>query len=164
MARTIIGVNDPKAVKRYSGMLHLDVSQRAYWGQRFMGKGENAELPVQLLTDLESDAGEQIYYDLLAEMRMTPVEGENTLEGNEEAQRPYTDSIYIDQARAGINTGGRMTRKRTLHNLRDKARRQQSNYWGRAACASTASERRRASRLALRPSQRRHGCGRVCRR
>lgn len=131
MARTIIGVNDPKAVKRYSGMLHLDVSQRAYWGQRFMGKGENAETPVQLLTELESDAGEQIYYDLLAEMRMTPVEGENTLEGNEEAQRPYTDSIYIDQARAGVNTGGRMTRKRTLHNLRDKARRQQSNYWAR---------------------------------
>jgi len=131
MARTIIGVNDPKAVKKYSGMLHFDVSQRAYWGQRFMGRGAEAEVPVQLLTDLESDAGEQIYYDLLAELRMTPIEGENNLEGNEEQQRFYTDSIYIDQARAGVNTGGRMTRKRTLHNLREKARRQQANYWAR---------------------------------
>lgn len=131
MARTIIGVNDPKAVKKYSGMLHMDVSQKAYWGQRFMGRGAESEMPIQLLTDLEQDAGEQIYYDLLAEMRMTPIEGENNLEGNEEAQRFYTDSVYIDQARAGVNTGGRMTRKRTLHNLRDRARRQQSNYWAR---------------------------------
>ena len=131
MARTIIGVNDPKAVKKYSGLLAYDTSQKSYWNSRFMAKGAEAEVPIQILTDLESDAGEQIYYDLLAELRMAPVEGEDNLEGNEEAQRFYTDSLYIDQARAGVNTGGRMTRKRTLHNLREKGRRQQSSWWAR---------------------------------
>lgn len=131
MARTIIGVNDAKAVKKYSGLLAYDTSQKSYFNQRFMARGAEAEVPIQILTDLESDAGEQIYYDLLAEMRMAPIEGENNLEGNEEAQRFYTDSIYIDQARCGVNTGGRMTRKRTLHNLREKARRQQSGWWAR---------------------------------
>lgn len=131
MARTIVGVNDPKAVKKYSGLLAFDTSQKSYFNQRFMARGAEAEVPIQILTDLESDAGEQIYYDLLAELRMAPVEGEDNLEGKEEAQRFYTDSIYIDQARCGVNTGGRMTRKRTLHNLREKARRQQSNWWGR---------------------------------
>lgn len=131
MARTIIGVNDAKAVKKYSGLLAFDTSQKSYWNQRFMARGAEAEVPVQILTDLESDAGEQITYDLLAELRMAPVEGEDNLEGKEEAQKFYTDSIYIDQARCGVNTGGRMTRKRTLHNLREKARRQQSNWWGR---------------------------------
>ena len=131
MARTIVGVNDAKAVKRYSGLLAFDTSQKSYWNNRFMAKGAEAEVPVQILTDLESDAGEQITYDLLAELRMAPVEGEDMLEGNEEGQRFYTDSIYIDQARAGVNTGGRMTRKRTLHNLREKARRQQSGWWAR---------------------------------
>lgn len=131
MARTIIGVNDPKAVKRYSGNLALDTSAKSYWSTRFMGRGAEAEVPVQILTDLESDAGEEIKYDLLAELTMAPVEGDDTLEGKEERQRFYTDSVYIDQARCGVNTGGRMTRKRTLHNLREKARRQQSNWWAR---------------------------------
>ncbi|HNF63987.1 MAG TPA: N4-gp56 family major capsid protein, partial [Rhodocyclaceae bacterium] len=67
----------------------------------------------------------------LAELKMAPVEGDDILEGKEEAQRFYTDTIYIDQARCGVNTGGRMTRKRTLHNLREKARRQQSSWWAR---------------------------------
>lgn len=131
MARTIIGVGDAKAVKRWSGLLAYDVSQKSYFNQRFMGRGEAAEVPIQILTDLESDAGDQIAYDLLAELRMAPVEGEDTLEGKEEAQRFYTDTIYIDQARCGVNTGGKMTRKRTLHNLREKAKRQQSSWWGR---------------------------------
>jgi len=131
MARTIIGVNDAKAVKRYSGGLAYDTSQKGYWSQRFMARGAEAEVPIQILTDLESDAGEQITYDLLTELRMAPVEGEDVLEGNEEGQKFYTDSVYIDQARVGVNTGGRMTRKRTLHNLREKAKRQQSNWWAR---------------------------------
>lgn len=131
MARTIIGVNDAKAVKRWAGLLAYDSSQKSYFNQRFMARGAEAEVPIQILTDLESDAGEQINYDLLAELRMAPVEGEDVLEGKEEAQRYYSDSIYIDQARCGVNTGGRMTRKRTLNNLREKAKRQQSSWWAR---------------------------------
>lgn len=131
MARTIIGVNDPKAVKRYAGLMAYDTSQKSYFNQRFMARGAEAEVPIQILTDLETDAGETISYDLLAELRMAPVEGEDVLEGKEEAQRFYTDSIYIDQARCGVNTGGRMTRKRTLNNLREKGKRQQSSWWAR---------------------------------
>ncbi len=131
MARTIIGVNDAKAVKRYAGLLAYDESQKSYFNQRFIGRGAEAETPIQLLTDLESDAGEMIAYDLLAELKMAPIEGENNLENNEEQQKFFTDTIYIDQARCGVNTGGRMTRKRTLHNLREKARRQQSSWWAR---------------------------------
>lgn len=129
--RTIVGVNDPKAVKKYSAALALDASQKAYWNSRFMGRGANAATPLQVLTDLERDAGEEIKYDLLAELRMAPVEGEDILENKEEQMRFYTDSVYIDQARAGVNTGGRMTRKRTIHNLRDRARWQQSQWWAR---------------------------------
>lgn len=130
MAKTTIGINDPKAVKRWSGLLTYDVLQKTFFS-RFTGKGEDSRTPVQILTDLESDAGEMISYDLLAELKMAPVEGEDTLEGKEEQQRFYTDTIYIDQARGGVNTGGAMTRKRTLHKLRENAKRQQSSWWGR---------------------------------
>ncbi|CDN87324.1 hypothetical protein BN948_01744 [Hydrogenophaga intermedia] len=131
MARTIIGVNDAKAVKKWAGLLAYDTSHKSYFNQRFMARGAEAEVPIQILTDLESDAGETISYDLLAELKMAPVEGEDILEGKEEGQRFYTDQIYIDQARCGVNTGGRMTRKRTLHDLREKAKRQQSSWWAR---------------------------------
>jgi N4-gp56 family major capsid protein len=131
MARTVVGVNDPRAVKKWSGNLALDTSAKSYFNSRFMARGAEAEVPVQILTELESDAGEEIKYDLLAELTMAPVEGDDTLEGKEERQRFYTDSVYIDQARCGVNTGGRMTRKRTLHNLREKAKRQQSSWWAR---------------------------------
>ncbi|GAB3359064.1 MULTISPECIES: N4-gp56 family major capsid protein [Giesbergeria] len=131
MARTIVGVNDPKAVKRWAGLLAVDSSQKSYFNTRFMARGADAEVPIQILTDLESDAGEQIQYDLLAELTMAPVEGEDNLEGNEERQRFYTDTVYIDQARCGVNTGGRMTRKRTLHDLRARAKQQQSGWWAR---------------------------------
>jgi len=86
MARTIIGVNDPKAVKRFSGLLAYDASMKSYFDQRFVGAGAEAEVPIQILTDLESDAGDQISYDLLAEMKMAPVEGEDNLEGKEEGR------------------------------------------------------------------------------
>ena len=131
MARTIVGVNDAKAVKKWAGLLAYDTSHKSYFNQRFMARGAEAEVPIQILTDLESDAGEQISYDLLAELKMAPVEGEDILEGKEESQKFYTDQIYIDQARCGVNTGGRMTRKRTLHDLREKAKRQQSSWWAR---------------------------------
>ena len=62
MARTIIGVNDAKAIKKWSGMLAYDTSHKSYFNQRFMARGSEAEVPIQILTDLESDAGEQISY------------------------------------------------------------------------------------------------------
>jgi N4-gp56 family major capsid protein len=53
------------------------------------------------------------------------------LRGKEEDLKFYTDSVLIDQLRGGVNTGGRMTRKRTIHDLRKVARARQSDWWAR---------------------------------
>jgi len=131
MAKTIIGLNDPKAVKKYSAFLAVDTARISYWNKKFMGKGEEAPTPIQMLPHLESDAGEQITFDLSVQLKMQPVEGDDVLEGQEEDLQFYTDQVYIDQLRGGVNTGGRMTRKRTIHNLRKLARKRQSEWWGR---------------------------------
>lgn len=131
MPRTIIGLNDAKAVKRYSAFLAVDTAKIGYFSKKFMGRGENASTPIQMLSQLESDAGEQITFDLSMQMKMQPVEGDDTLEGQEEDLRFFSSQVYIDQMRGGVNTGGRMTRKRTMHNLRDIARRRQSEWWAR---------------------------------
>jgi N4-gp56 family major capsid protein len=131
MARTIVGLNDPKAVKKYSAFLAVDVGRKSYFNKKFMGKGVEAQTPLQMLTSLENDAGDTVSYDLVMQLRMQPVEGDNTLEGKEEDLKFYSDSVVIDQARGGVNTGGRMTRKRTIHDLRKVARARQSDWWGR---------------------------------
>ena len=131
MARTIVGLNDPKAVKKYSAALAVDVGRESYFTKRFMGEGEASRTPLQMLPHLENDAGEMISYDLSMQLGMEPIEGDNILEGHEEDLKFYTDQVYIDQMRGGVNTGGRMTRKRTIHDLRKIARKRQSEWWAR---------------------------------
>lgn len=131
MAKTIIGLNDAKAVKRFSAFLATDTARKSYFNKKFMGEGVESEMPIQILRQLESDGGEQISYDLVMQQKMEPVEGDETLEGKEEDLSFFSDSVYIDQARGGVNTGGRMTRKRTIHDLRKIARTKQSDWWSR---------------------------------
>lgn len=90
--RTVIGLNDAKAVKRYSGYLAVDVGRTSYFNKKFMGVGEDSSMPIQMLPHLESDAGEQITYDLSMQLKMQPVEGDNTLEDKEEDLKFYTDN------------------------------------------------------------------------
>jgi len=131
MAITTVGLNDAKAVKRWSAKLMVDIGKKAYFTKKFMGDGPDSPYPIQRLTDLESEAGDQISFDLSMQLKQEPTEGDDTLEGNEEALIDFTDTVYIDQARHGVNAGGRMTRKRTLHNLRTIARNRLSDYWSR---------------------------------
>ena len=131
MAKTIIGVGDPKAVKRYSALLATDTAKKGYWTSRFFGKGVDASAPVHQLNELENQAGDLITYDLSVQLAGQGVEGDDTLEGNEEKLTLYTDSLYIDQYRHAVDTGGAMTRKRTIHNLRDIAKKRLSDWWAR---------------------------------
>jgi len=130
MARTIIGVNDSKAVKKYSAFLAVDTNRKSYWTRKFMG-GPDSSMPVTQLLELENDAGEYISYDISMQMGMQPVEGDDVLEGKEQQLKFYTDGLYIDQMRGGVNSGGRMTRKRTVHDLRKVAKNRQSDWWSR---------------------------------
>ncbi len=129
--RTIVGVGDPKAVQKYSTFLAVDVGRESYFSRKFMGEGEQAQTPLQVITDLESDAGDKVSYDVVMQLRQKPVEGDNPIEGKGEKLRFYTDSLLIDQARGNVDTGGRMTRKRTIHDMRKIARTRQAEWWAR---------------------------------
>jgi len=131
MSRTIVGVGDPKAVKKYSAFLAVDVGRKSYFNKKFMGEGQEAQTPLQTLPHLESDAGDQISYDLVMQLKMKPIQGDNILRGKEEDLKFYTDNLYIDQMRGGVNTGGKMTAKRTVHDMRKVARVRQSDWWSR---------------------------------
>lgn len=131
MARTVVGVNSPLAIKRNSAALAADVPKESYFDQRFVGTGEPATLPIQRLNELETDAGEQITFDLSVQLKQQPIEGDNVQEGTEEGLEFFQDNVYIDQQRCGVDGGGRMTRKRSLHKMRDVGRRRMSEWWAR---------------------------------
>jgi N4-gp56 family major capsid protein len=124
---TTIPFGDPKAVKRWSGQLFLDILTKGYFDRKFVSESDNSV--IQRLTDLESDAGDTISFDLSVQLRNKPTTGDNRLEGKEENLRFFTDQVYIDQMRHGVSAGGKMSRKRTVHNIRSIARDRLSDYW-----------------------------------
>lgn len=129
--QTVIGVNNSIAVKRFSAALFDDIARGAYWDGRFVGQGRTAMTPVQMLTELESDAGDTVSFDLFAQLRQKPTTGDNRIDGKGEALRPFTDSLKIDQIRSQVSGGGRMSRKRTLHDLRMVAKGLMGDWWSR---------------------------------
>ena len=125
MSQTNIGVGDTKAVRRWGTSLAKDTEKQSYWG-KFIGTGENNV--IERKVELESDAGDTVQFDLSMRLRGGVVTGDKRVEGTTSNLTFYTDEIKIDQARKGVDTGGRMTRKRTLHNLRSISRDRVSEY------------------------------------
>lgn len=127
--KTVVPVGDPKAIKRWSAELFIDTAKKSYFERKFIGTTDNAI--IQRLTDLESGAGDTITYDLSLQLRKKPVYGDDRAQGKSEELKFATDQVKIDQMRAPVSAGGRMTRKRTLHDLRKVARDRQGDYWSR---------------------------------
>lgn len=126
---TTVAFGDPKAAKKWSGSLFIDTVKKSYFDRKFVAEGENAV--IQRLTDLEQAAGDTIDYDLSVQLRGKPTTGDNRLEGKEEALKFYSDTVAIDQLRHAVSAGGKMTRKRTVHNMRKVARDRLGEYWSK---------------------------------
>ncbi|GLQ09246.1 hypothetical protein GCM10007913_11780 [Devosia yakushimensis] len=126
---TTIPFGDPKAAKKWSGSLFIDITKKSYFDRKFTGESQNHV--IQRLTDLESAAGDTITFDLSVQLRQKPTYGDNRLEGKEESLRFFTDQVSIDQMRHGVSAGGKMSRKRTVHNTRTIARDRLSDYWSK---------------------------------
>lgn len=123
--QTTVSVNDAKAVKRWATGLAVDVARLEYF-TKFTGVGENNI--IEQKTDLETDAGDEIKFDLSMRLRKKPTFGDARVEGKEEDLTFYSDKILIDQVRKGVSAGGRMSRKRTLHDYRAIAKTRESEY------------------------------------
>ena len=126
MGQTTIKFGDPKAQKRWSGQLFLETIKKSYW-DKFESRSENAI--IQVKNDLTSDAGDRVSFDVSIQLRGKPTTGDNRLKGNEEALKFFTDEVIIDQLRKSVSAGGKMTRKRTSHDLRKVAKDRLSDYW-----------------------------------
>ena len=82
-------------------------------------KGQTSpDYPIVKTGDLAKGAGDTISVDLFNVLEGKPVMGDKRVAGR---MMPLTSSsmdVRIDQARGGADSGGKMTQKRTVHNLR----------------------------------------------
>lgn len=129
MSQTIIAFGDPKAQKKWSANLAVDTRKKSYFENRFIGVDDNNI--IQRKTELESDAGDTISFDLCVQMRNKPTYGDARLEGKEESLKFYTDQVIIDQVRHAASAGGKMSRKRTSYDMRMIAKNRLGDYFAR---------------------------------
>lgn len=129
MSATVIPFGDPKAQKKWSANLAVDQRKKSYFENRFIGVDDNSV--IQRKTELESDAGDTISFDLCVQMRNKPTYGDARLEGKEESLRFYTDQVIIDQVRHAASAGGKMSRKRTAYDMRMIAKNRLGDYFAR---------------------------------
>lgn len=134
MANTIITTSAQQTKKKWAGALFNSSIPESYWGSHFMkeGSAESApNAPIHLITDLEKDSGDEVNFDIYAQLTGSPTYGDDNLEGNEESLTPYSDKITINQVRKANDSGGEMTRKRTTNNHRMICRNKLTDWWSR---------------------------------
>ena len=129
MSQTVVAFGDPKAQKRWSANLAVDTRKKSYFENRFIGTDDNAV--IQRKTELETGAGDRISFDLCVQMRNRPTYGDQRLEGKEESLKFYTDEVIIDQVRHAASAGGKMSRKRTAHDMRMFSKNRLGDYFSR---------------------------------
>lgn len=129
MGTTVVAFGDAKAAKKWSANLAVDTRKKSYFENRFIGTSDNSI--IQRKTELESDAADKVSFDLCVQMRAKPTYGDARLEGKEESLKFYTDEVIIDQVRHAASAGGKMSRKRTSHDMRAVAKGRLGDYFAR---------------------------------
>lgn len=124
--QTEYGVNAPEAVKLWSRKTMREALKQT-WASKFMGRDSNSLCQVQ--DDLKKGPGDRIRNILRMQLTGSGTQGDDTLEGNEEALVTYTDDIYIDQLRHAVRSKGKMTEQRIPFSIREEARMGLQDWW-----------------------------------
>jgi N4-gp56 family major capsid protein len=83
-------------------------------------KGQTSpDYPVVKAGDLAKGAGDTVSIDLFNILQGKPVMGDKRIEGRMMQLTYSSMDVQINQVRGGADSGGRMTQKRTVHNLRN---------------------------------------------
>lgn len=87
---------------------------------KYMGTDENAVIHVN--EELQKGQGEKIAFSLVSQLSGAGVQGDSTLEGNEEQLSSYAQTVTIDQYRNAVRVAGKMSEKRHAWTFWSKAK------------------------------------------
>lgn len=128
MAKTEFGVNHPLAVSVWSKSLATEAFRKTFIG-KFIGEGEDSLIMEK--TDLKKGAGDNITCGLNVQLQGDGVQGDATLEGNEEAMQYYDDNLVVNQLRHASRLKGKMTEQRVPYNLRSTSKARLADWFAR---------------------------------
>ncbi|MEK9723069.1 MAG: N4-gp56 family major capsid protein [Rhodospirillaceae bacterium] len=94
-------------------------AERENFFAKYMGEGPNSI--IQVVNELKSNPGDTVKVHVFSKLGSEGVDADATLEGNEEALTPYTDTLYLGQKRNAVRLAGRLTEQRSAINLRKQA-------------------------------------------
>lgn len=126
MATTAYGVNHPLAVKVWAKKLFVEALKATKFN-RFVGA--TASSLIQRRTELSKGAGDRVTIGLRVQMTGAGIQGDQVLEGNEEALTTYSDNIFIDQLRHATRTAGKMTQQRVPFPIREESMEALRDWW-----------------------------------
>ena len=126
MGTTAYPVNHNLAVKLWSKKLFHDVIGEEFFA-KFVGEGTSSL--IQLKTETQKGPGDRIRVGLRALLTGAGIQGDSTLEGNEEALSTYTDYVVINQLRHAVRTDGKMSEQRVPFSVREEARTGLKDWW-----------------------------------
>jgi len=78
-------------------------------------------MPIVEIRDLAKGAGDRAQYDIVDILQGKPIMGDRRISGRMMKMDFSTEEIVINQYRGGVDPGGRMTKKRTIYDLRKLA-------------------------------------------
>jgi N4-gp56 family major capsid protein len=127
MAGTSYGVNNALAVKAWAKKLFVEALKQTRYEQ-FKGATGTDSL-VTLKTEMSKSAGDRVTIGLRMQLLGAGVQGDNTLEGQEEALQTYSDNLFIDQLRHAVRSSGKMSEQRVPFEVRDEAKAGLQDWW-----------------------------------
>ena len=126
MATTSYGVNHPLTVKVWARRLFHEALKQT-WAYKFIGRSSNSL--IQYKEDLARGSGDRVRCGLRMLLSGDGIQGDGTLEGNEEALTTFFDDIVINQLRHAVRVGGRMSQQRVPFSIREEAREGLADWW-----------------------------------
>jgi len=126
MAVTNYGVNANEAVKLWSRRLAREALKATYI-QKFIGESDDSV--IQLRNDTKKGPGDRVRVTLRMQLTGDGIQGDGTLEGNEEALTTYTDDFLINQLRHAVRSSGKMSEQRIPFSIREEAMSGLRDWW-----------------------------------
>ena len=94
-------------------------AERENFFAKYMGEGPGSI--IQVVNELRTNPGDTVKVHVFSKLGSEGVDNDATLEGNEEALTPYSDTLYLGQKRNAVRLAGRLTEQRSAINLRKQA-------------------------------------------
>ena len=147
MAQTVINQGDPMARKVYGVGVFVESIRRSVFRKKLTGPvpqqpaamakartrsmQSSSDMPIVQITDLERTQGDTVTMDLFGVLTGEPIMGDKKAVGTGQPLHKSTMEISINQYRKVADPGGKMTRKRTVHDLRQVCRANLGDWFSR---------------------------------